>query len=166
MGKLIKFDHVNAHGDFQRVLEHFGIDYEKRGTQLRALCPFHEDTNPSLSVTLEAAGDAKENTWHCFGCKQSGSIIDFAALKTGGTLRDGAELVAEVSGCGLAPAKASKRKPGKSAERPKTGLKDVKRGKDRNSAENAANSTTEANAATSQANPPWEWPVCPIILMT
>lgn len=116
MGKLIKFDHVNTHGDFEKVLGHFNIDYEKRGTQLRALCPFHEDTNPSLSVTLEAQGEAKENTWHCFGCKQSGSIIDFAALMTGETLRDGAELVAEVSGCGLAPAKAAKRKSSKSSK--------------------------------------------------
>jgi DNA primase len=110
MGKLIKFDHVNAHGDFENLLSHFGIDYEKKGTQLRGLCPFHEDTNPSLSVTLEAQGDAKENTWHCFGCKESGSIIDFAALMLGAPLREGAELVAEVSGCGLAPAKTKKAK--------------------------------------------------------
>ena len=37
---------------------------------------------------------------------------------TGETLRDGADLVAEVSGCGLAPAKAAKRKSVKGAERP------------------------------------------------
>ncbi|MEO1542620.1 MAG: CHC2 zinc finger domain-containing protein [Pseudomonadota bacterium] len=154
MGKLIKFDHVNAHGDFEKVLSHFGIDYEKSGTQLRALCPFHEDTNPSLSVTLEAQSEAKQNTWHCFGCKQSGSIIDFAALMTGETLRDGAELVAEVSGCGLAPARPSKRKSGKASEKPKTGRKDAKPGKDRDPVENAAKSTTEPNAATSPATPP------------
>ena len=154
MGKLIKFDHVNAHGDFEKVLGHFGIDYEKRGTQLRALCPFHEDTNPSLSVTLEAQGDAKENTWHCFGCKESGSIIDFAALMTGETLRDGAALVAELSGCGLAPAKVSKRKSDKGAERPKTGRKDAKRGKGRDPAENASEFNSEASEATSPASSP------------
>ncbi len=110
MGKLIKFDYVNDNGDFEKVLSHFGIDYEKRGTQLRALCPFHEDTNPSLSVGLEATGDAKANTWHCFGCKQSGSIIDFASLMINGPLREGAELVAEVSGCDLAPARTTKTK--------------------------------------------------------
>ena len=154
MGKLIKFDHVNAHGDFEKVFGHFCIDYTKTGTQLRALCPFHEDTNPSLSVTLEAQGDAKENTWHCFGCRQSGSIIDFAALMTGETLRDGAELVAEVSGCGLAPARTSKRKSSRGAERLKTGRKDARRGKDHDPAKNAAKSTTEPNAATSQADPP------------
>ena len=153
MGKLIKFDHVNTHGDFEKVLDHFGIKYTKTGTQLRALCPFHEDTNPSLSVTLEAQGDAKENTWHCFGCKKSGSIIDFAALMTGKILRDGAELVAEVSGCSLAPARTSILKSGKGAERLKTGCKHAKRGKDRNPTENAPKSTTEPNAAKSRANP-------------
>ena len=108
MGKHIKFDHVNTHGDFTALMNHFGINYEKRGPQLRALCPFHEDSNPSLSITLEAQGEAKENTWHCFGCKESGSIIDFAARMTGGTLREGAELVAQISSCGLAPSRATK----------------------------------------------------------
>ena len=74
-----------------------------------AISHFHEDTNPSLFVTLEARGDAKENNWHCFGCKESWSIIDFVALMTGETLRDGANLVAEVSSCDLAPAKSKKR---------------------------------------------------------
>ena len=154
MGKLIKFDHVNAHGDFEKVLTHFGIDYEKRGTQLRSLCPFHEDTNPSLSVTLEAQGEAKENTWHCFGCRQSGSIIDFAALMTGETLRDGAALVAEISGCGLAPAKASKRKSGKGAERPNKGRKNANRGKDRDVAGNALELKSGASEAVSEAKRP------------
>lgn len=108
MGKLIKFDHVNSEGNFEALLTHFDIDYEKRSGQLRALCPFHEDTNPSLSITLEARGDAKPNTWHCFGCKAKGSIIDFAALKLDSDLRTGATLVAEISGCGLAPPRASR----------------------------------------------------------
>ena len=109
MGKLIKFDHVNTHGDFAALLTHCGIDFEKKGAQLRCLCPFHEDTNPSLSITLEATGETKANTWHCFGCKQSGSIIDFAAFWLEKTVRDGAELVAEVSGCGLAPPKGARK---------------------------------------------------------
>ncbi|MGA2585466.1 MAG: AAA family ATPase [Candidatus Aminicenantales bacterium] len=38
-----------------------------------ALCPFHHDTNPSLSISQE------DGTWlwHCFGCGKGGSIIDF-----------------------------------------------------------------------------------------
>lgn len=109
MGKHIKFEHVNTHGNFAAVLDHFGIDYEKRGAQLRALCPFHDDSNPSLSITLEPRGEAKENTFHCFGCKESGSLIDFVALQSGIALRDAAELVAELSSCGLAPPRSTAR---------------------------------------------------------
>ena len=59
--------------------------------------------------------------FHCFGCNTNGSIIDFTAQMTGDSLRDGAELVAELSGCALAPQSSCKEKkkltPG--AEKPK-----------------------------------------------
>ncbi len=35
------------------------------------LCPFHDDTYPSLSVNAEG------NYWHCFTCGTGGSVIDF-----------------------------------------------------------------------------------------
>lgn len=35
-------------------------------------CPFHSgDRSPSLKVYLQ------QNTWHCFGCGKSGTVIDF-----------------------------------------------------------------------------------------
>jgi DNA primase len=157
MGKMIKFEYVNEHGDFEKVLSHFGIDYEKKGTQLRALCPFHEDTNPSLSVALEADGDTKPNTWHCFGCRQSGSIIDFAALMTGETLRDGAELVAEISGCAVAPArtgKANAKKPVKGAETPAKARKSSKRANPGPVAENRNTGGSDGSEDTSNPEPP------------
>ena len=157
MGKMIKFEYVNEHGDFEKLLSHFGIDYTKTGTQLRALCPFHEDTNPSLSVALEANGDTKANTWHCFGCQQSGSIIDFAALMTGETLREGAELVADVSGCSLAPPKTSKpkaKKAAKGAERPVERRREAKAGNDRLSAENGNTGDRVVSHEGSSCNPP------------
>ena len=159
MGKHIKFEHVNTHGDFTAVLDHFGMDYEKKGPQLRALCPFHEDSNPSLSITLEPRGEAKENTWHCFGCKESGSIIDFAALMLGADLRAGAELVAEVSGCGLAPARAGTakpkpKKPAKDAERPSEARRGAKHPSRNPSAEKAPEGRSDAPEAQSEPNQP------------
>lgn len=151
MGKHIKFDHVNTHGDFAALLNHFGIDYEKKGTQLRALCPFHEDSNPSLSITLEARGDAKENTWHCFGCKKSGSIIDFASLLLGESLRDGAALVAELSGCGLAPARSAKLKTG---QKPRREAKNRKPGQTAPSAEKPRDGDPVASEKASEPNRP------------
>jgi len=156
MGKLIKFDHVNEHGDFAALLNQFGIDYQKNGAQLRALCPFHEDTNPSLSITLEATGDTKANTWHCFGCQQSGSIIDFAALMIDDTLRSGAELVAEVSGCGVAPSKsgtAKKKKSARGSEGPVQRRKGSKQQKARPPAEKPASGQSDGRQGGSDDKP-------------
>jgi len=44
-----------------------------------ALCPFHNDTNPSFSVNQQ------NGTWvfHCFGCGRKGSIINFVMERDG-----------------------------------------------------------------------------------
>jgi archaellum biogenesis ATPase FlaH len=41
------------------------------GARAMALCPFHGDTKPSLSI------DLKKGIWHCFGCEASGNIVSF-----------------------------------------------------------------------------------------
>ena len=153
MGKMIKFEHVNAHGDFEKLLGHLGLDYSRKGTQLRLLCPFHEDTNPSCSITLEATSEAKANTFYCFGCHAKGSIIDFAARYQEIPLRDAAELVAELSGCGLAPAKTSKkaRRRPESASKPDT---DPKPRKTAPPAENSPEAASEPSGEQSEGNPP------------
>ncbi|MEL7275560.1 MAG: CHC2 zinc finger domain-containing protein [Pseudomonadota bacterium] len=151
MGKLIKFDHVNTHGDFEALLGHFGLDYDKRGAQLRLCCPFHDDTNPSFSITLEATSEAKANTWHCFGCRESGSIIDFAARMLEADLRAGAELVAEVSGCGLAPSRTAK--PKRPQER-RSGAKKPTTRKSARTVAKARSADPVASESPSQPNPP------------
>lgn len=45
------------------------------GEKIQALCPFHKDTNPSLSL------DIKTGLFNCFGCKAKGDIFDFYALR-------------------------------------------------------------------------------------
>jgi hypothetical protein len=46
----------------------------------KVLCPFHDDTNPSLQLY-------PDGTFYCFGCRVGGTIIDFAAQKWGLTTR-------------------------------------------------------------------------------
>jgi RepB DNA-primase from phage plasmid/CHC2 zinc finger len=48
-------------------------------------CPFHDDRDPSLQLY----GDA---SWYCFGCRQGGTIYDFAALLWGTGTKDHAFL--------------------------------------------------------------------------
>lgn len=42
----------------------------------KALCPFHEDRNPSLQLYADGS-------WYCFGCRAGGTIYDFAARALG-----------------------------------------------------------------------------------
>lgn len=47
-----------------------------------AVCPFHGDTDPSLSINLRHGG------FHCFGCNQKGDILSFHAALHHLTLRE------------------------------------------------------------------------------
>lgn len=119
MGKMINFRHVNAEGDFPALLRHHGLEFTQKGSQIRLLCPFHDDTDPSLSITTTDTDQAKANTYHCFGCGAKGSVIDFEAEISKVDLRAAAETVASVSGCDLAPRKTKKKAaPQKRGERP------------------------------------------------
>jgi len=48
-----------------------GISLSPRGKDLVGLCPFHEDTNPSLVIT------PGKNLFHCFSCGAGGDPIEF-----------------------------------------------------------------------------------------
>lgn len=41
------------------------------GNRMKALCPLHDEKTPSFVIY-------PENTWHCFGCGESGDSIDLA----------------------------------------------------------------------------------------
>lgn len=51
--------------DFERVFDKYNVNY--RGKM--AVCPFHNDTNGSLSFSNE------KGLWKCFGCSAKGDII-------------------------------------------------------------------------------------------
>lgn len=54
-------------------VESKGIEIFNRGGRNFIVCPFHNDHDPSLLM----GNNGKWDTWKCFGCKKSGSIIDF-----------------------------------------------------------------------------------------
>ena len=58
-------------GRIMDLADSFGI--EPIGKKLR-ICPFHEDTNPSLSLSDE------KGLFHCFGCGVSGGVVKFYAM--------------------------------------------------------------------------------------
>ncbi|MFI4853336.1 MAG: DNA primase [Candidatus Makana argininalis] len=47
------------------------INLKKHGKYIKAICPFHNDNNPSFFVNYE------KQFYHCFGCGSHGNVIDF-----------------------------------------------------------------------------------------
>jgi DNA primase catalytic core len=55
----------------ETVLEASGTRLHRMGPRrARALCPFHQDRDPSLVVYTD------EGRWHCFGCGARGDVVD------------------------------------------------------------------------------------------
>ena len=63
--------------------EHYGVEVNRHG---KALCPFHNDRNPSLYVA--------DDHYHCFACGEHGDVIDFTAKLFGLKLYEAAQKLA------------------------------------------------------------------------
>ena len=55
------------------VVEHY-ISLTKKGEDYWGLCPFHNDSNASLSVS------SKLDMFQCFACKKAGNVFNFISL--------------------------------------------------------------------------------------
>lgn len=55
------------------ILNDHGVKLENKGLEYWAECPFHQDTNPSFSVSQKG----ENYVWHCFSCKKGGSAVEF-----------------------------------------------------------------------------------------
>jgi len=61
------------------------LEVKQRGKSYVALCPFHEDRNPSLHIYPDT------NTFYCFGCQKAGDAIGFVRLHFGYGFRQAVE---------------------------------------------------------------------------
>lgn len=66
-----KIADLKAAVDLAELFQTFGIEVVRRGRGCKALCPFHEEKTPSLSI------DTKKGLYHCFGCGKSGDHVTF-----------------------------------------------------------------------------------------
>ena len=46
-------------------------ELKQKGSQFMGCCPFHSEKTPSFSVSRE------KQLYHCFGCGEGGTLIDF-----------------------------------------------------------------------------------------
>lgn len=70
------------------VLAYAGLQPEQVGARVRAICPFHEDHDPSLEVWLE---DDRTQRWGCWPCGKRGDVIDLIRWIWGGTFTEAVE---------------------------------------------------------------------------
>lgn len=66
-----ELDDLKARVDLVELFDNHGVTVKKTGRGFKALCPFHEEKTPSLSI------DPKKGVYHCFGCGQSGDCLTF-----------------------------------------------------------------------------------------
>ncbi len=69
-----RIEAVKTDVDLKACIESRGIALKKNGKGYMGLCPFHNDTNPSLSVNIE------KQLFQCFGCGTAGDVIRFVQL--------------------------------------------------------------------------------------
>lgn len=69
--------------DLRSALEFYGVRFNRQGA---ALCPFHQEKTPSFKV--------KNGWYHCFGCGESGDLIEFVRNRANCSFKDAVDRIA------------------------------------------------------------------------
>lgn len=86
VGKLL------ADVPLEDLVNRLGLKTERRVHKVTAVCPFHQDTRPSLS--LYAAVDGVPAHFHCFACGAHGNAVDLVKQVNGVDFKAGVEWLA------------------------------------------------------------------------
>jgi len=70
---------------------------KRSGRSVMAVCPFHSEKTPSLSI------DPARGLYHCFGCGESGDVFRWVEKTQGLGFSDAVELLARRAGIEIAP---------------------------------------------------------------
>lgn len=98
MAGRIREDDIQEVRDKVRIDEVIG-DYvtlrNAGGGNMKGLCPFHDEKSPSFNVT------PSRGLFHCFGCQESGTAIDFLMKIDGLSFVEAVERLADKTGVQL-----------------------------------------------------------------
>jgi len=105
-------------GDIDRVRESTDLvdlisevtKVKRTGRSFMAVCPFHEEKTPSMSV------DRGRGLYHCFGCGKGGDVFSFVQETQGVDFADALELLARRAGVTLVRDPADARQRGRRGE--------------------------------------------------
>ena len=82
----MNFASVKEQASFSAVLDHYRINHPPQAIQANVLCPFHDDTEPSLSVNFE------HKLFNCFSCGEAGDILSFVAKMENASIPEAARI--------------------------------------------------------------------------
>ncbi len=88
---LVFYEEIRRKVDIVEVLSEY-LDLKREGSNYKAVCPFHGDTDPSLSVS------PSRQIWKCFGCGKGGDVIKFVSEYEGISYFEAAKLLAQKYG--------------------------------------------------------------------
>uniref|UniRef100_UPI0036DB127B CHC2 zinc finger domain-containing protein n=1 Tax=Photorhabdus sp. RM322S TaxID=3342825 RepID=UPI0036DB127B len=80
-----ELQHLKTAVSLVAVAEQQGRKLIKRGKDYVLLCPFHQEKTPSMVLSPE------KNLYHCFGCNEGGSVLDWVMKTESLSLRHAAE---------------------------------------------------------------------------
>ena len=63
-------EEIRSKADIVKIISEY-VRLRKRGKNYLGLCPFHQEKDPSFTVSSE------KQLWHCFGCNEGGNIFAF-----------------------------------------------------------------------------------------
>jgi hypothetical protein len=69
-----RYNQSDCKRSISEVIRSYGVEIRPGGKEQIALCPFHPDKNPSLSVNED------KGLFHCFGCGAGGDVFNFVQL--------------------------------------------------------------------------------------
>ena len=82
----------------------------RTGRSVMAVCPFHQEKTPSLSI------DAARGLYHCFGCGKSGDVFRWVQETHALDFREAVEFLARRAGIELTEEKGAKERRGRREE--------------------------------------------------
>ena len=82
-----QIDRIKQDISLLRLVESQGYEVTKQGKDYVVHCPFHDDKTPSCVIS------PKTNLFHCFGCGEGGSVIDWVMKTQGLSFRLACELL-------------------------------------------------------------------------
>ena len=65
-----KIDEIQKSVDIVEIIQEY-VELTKKGKNYWGICPFHDDSNPSMSVSIE------KQLYNCFSCNNAGGVFKF-----------------------------------------------------------------------------------------